>query len=123
MPTVKPAPIDEPDLPKDGPPTPEILKRVFRARVLRLLAERGWTQAELGRRSQLPRDFISTYLRDPPRSMPTNLNAMKIARALGVKTSDLIPEMGDVTDVLAPVETIGSDEGGTRVRINIPLPT
>lgn len=121
MPTVKPSPIDEPELPP-GPISADLLKKVFRARVLKQLMLRDWSQAELGRRSGIPRDFISTYLRDPPRSMPTQVNIIKIAHALGVKTSELVPQMGDVTNVVSPLETVGSDEAGTRVRINISLP-
>ena len=121
MPTVKPSSIEEPELPQ-GPLSPDLLKRVFRARVLKLLALRDWTQAELGRRAGIPRDFISTYLRDPPRSMPTQVNIIKIAHALGVKTSELVPQMGDVTNVVMPLETVGSEETGMRVRINIPIP-
>jgi hypothetical protein len=54
--------------------------------------------------------------------MPTQVNIIKIAHALGVKTSELVPQMGDVTNVVMPLETVGSEETGMRVRINIPIP-
>jgi transcriptional regulator with XRE-family HTH domain len=123
VPTVKYTnPLKEPEFDEREALTPDILKRVFRARVLKLMQQKEWTQAELGRRSELPRDFISTYLRDPPRSMPTPLNVMKIARALGVKPTDLVPQMGDASDVMSPIDVVGGDVQGIRVRINVQLP-
>jgi transcriptional regulator with XRE-family HTH domain len=123
MPTVKHrGPLDDSEPDPSQPLTTEVIKRVFRARVLKRLAVLNWTQSELGRRSGLPRDFISTYLRDPPRSMPTSLNVAKIARALGMKTSELMPLMGDIETNVPPMEMIGTPEDGFSVRINITIP-
>lgn len=99
------------------------LRRIFRERVKALLLDKGWNQSELARRADVGRDQISTYLRDNPRSLPTPGTLVKIARALGVSTNELLPTAGDLNPARAqPLEVLGSDETGYRVRINIPLP-
>jgi transcriptional regulator with XRE-family HTH domain len=96
--------------------------RVFKARLTRLLLERNMNQTDLANRSGVSRDKISTYMREPPRSLPTNMNVIKIAQALGVSTGDLLPTLGDLQAHKQPLEVIGSASEGFRVRINIPLP-
>lgn len=50
---------------------------------------RGWTQAELGRRSGLSKQLVSSYWTG--RSWPSPLNAGKLAHALGVSRAELVP--------------------------------
>lgn len=106
-----------------GAPDDADLRRIFRERVKELLLDKGWNQSELARRADVGRDQISTYLRDNPRSLPTPSTLVKIARALGVSTNELLPTAGDLNPARAqPLEVLGQDETGYRVRINIPLP-
>lgn len=54
-----------------------------------MLLDRGWRQSELARRADIQRDSVSGYVRG--RSFPTPLNLAKMARALGVKAEDILP--------------------------------
>jgi transcriptional regulator with XRE-family HTH domain len=105
-----------------GAPDDADLRRIFRERVKELLLDKGWNQSELARRADVGRDQISTYLRDNPRSLPTPSTLVKIARALGVSTNELLPTAGNLHAASAlPAEMYG-DEDGYRVKINIKLP-
>ncbi len=69
---------------------------------------RGWTQAELGRRSGLSKQLVSSYWTG--RSWPSPLNAGKLAHALGVKREDLIPS-----------QAIGAMTGGGEPKMRTEL--
>lgn len=99
------------------------LKMIFRARVLNRMSEKHppWNASELARRSGLTRDLVSTYLRDPPRSLPTNMNLIKISQALGCEPGELLPSAADLTAHVPPLQVIGQDDQGFRVKINIPV--
>lgn len=53
------------------------------------MIKKGWTQSELARKAELPRDSISVYIRG--KSLPTPISAGKLAKALGVKPEEILP--------------------------------
>lgn len=78
----------------DAPPerrlTPKHLtKQEFANRLYNLALGKGWHQSELARRSDLPRDAISVYMRG--KALPTPINLEKLAKALGVRSDELLP--------------------------------
>lgn len=66
-----------------------LTKEEFGRRLHRMLLDRGWRQSELARRADIQRDSVSVYIRG--KSFPTPLNLSKMAKALGVKTEDILP--------------------------------
>lgn len=66
-----------------------ITQKEFGQRVRRLMIERGWTQAELARRSALTRDSISTYIRGL--TYPTGKSLHALARAFNVPPDSILP--------------------------------
>lgn len=76
-------------------PTPNALapshmvKQAFGKRLYSLMINKGWTQSELARRSDLPRDSISVYIRG--KSLPTPLSLKALSEALGVIPEELMP--------------------------------
>ena len=79
----------------DKPPTPtrlvpkHLAKEEFARQLYRLMVERGWRQADLARKADLPRNAISVYLRGASLPSPENLNAL--AKALDTKPDALLP--------------------------------
>jgi len=78
----------------DGAPARSLVpkhltKQEFGRRVYQLMISRGWHQSELSRRSGIPRDAISTYVRG--RSMPTPLNLERLAKAFDTSADELLP--------------------------------
>jgi transcriptional regulator with XRE-family HTH domain len=69
----------------------EITKQEFARKLYNLIMEKGWNQSELGRRSGVGRDAISTYIRG--RSFPEPQTLQKLSKALGVKAEDLLPNV------------------------------
>jgi len=70
-----------------------LTKQEFGRRVYNLMLGKGWTQAELARRAGLERNHISTYVTG--RSFPTPANLEKLANALGVSTTALLPNIAE----------------------------
>lgn len=66
-----------------------LAKEEFARRLYRLMVERGWRQADLARKADLPRNAISVYLRGASLPSPENLNAL--AKALDTKPELLLP--------------------------------
>lgn len=66
-----------------------LTKQQFGRRLYQLMLQRGWTQSELARQSDLPRDSISVYVRG--KSLPTPASLQKLAEALSVKPEELLP--------------------------------
>lgn len=64
-------------------------KQDFGRRLYKLMMAKGWSQSELARRAGIARDSVSTYVRAV--SMPEPLNLERMARALGVSATDLLP--------------------------------
>lgn len=66
-----------------------LTKQEFGRRLYRLMLQKGWSQSELARQAGLSRDSVSTYVRGV--SLPEAINLNKLAEALDVKTTDLLP--------------------------------
>jgi transcriptional regulator with XRE-family HTH domain len=66
-----------------------LTKQEFGKRVYKLMLEKGWRQADLHRAAGLPKDSISSYIRG--RTFPTQLSAIKLAKALGVPVEEIMP--------------------------------
>lgn len=64
-------------------------KQEFGRRLYNAMLRKGWTQSELARRSDVKRDSVSTYVRGV--SLPGPLNLKKLAAALEVSESELLP--------------------------------
>jgi transcriptional regulator with XRE-family HTH domain len=101
----------------DGTPemtmTPKNLsKQEFGQRVYTLMLKQGWNQSELARQADLPRDAVSTYVRGL--AFPTPVNLEKLAAALGVTASDLLPNR--------PLESIGSSIPSLDIRVSPQAP-
>ena len=64
-------------------------KEEFGRRLYKLMAAKGWRQAELARRAGIGRDSVSTYING--RSTPTQQNLDGLSRALGVPSNVLLP--------------------------------
>lgn len=66
-----------------------LTKQDFGKRLYTLMLSKGWTQSELARQADLPRDSVSTYVRG--KSLPTPVSLEKLAAALGVEPAELMP--------------------------------
>lgn len=66
------------------------IKTTFRRNLRQAMLRKGWYQSELARQAGLTRDQISTYCTG--RGLPTNESLHKLAGALGVEASELLPE-------------------------------
>lgn len=78
------------DSPSDADLRPKHLtKQEFGRRLYRLMIAKGWNQSELARQAGITRDSVSTYVRGV--SLPEPLNLSKLASALGVTTTELLP--------------------------------
>lgn len=70
--------------------TPKHLtKQAFGRRLSNLMHSKGWHQSELGRRADIARDLISSYVRGI--RFPTPVNLDKLAKALSVSEAQLLP--------------------------------
>lgn len=105
-------------------PTGRISKAEFGRRLYDMILARGWRQSELARRANVQRDGISSYING--KTYPSDQNLVKIARALGVKPNDLMPDFGmsgpagvssDFT-----VEALPGDPAMVRIRLDRVLP-
>jgi transcriptional regulator with XRE-family HTH domain len=76
------------DIPK------HLTKQEFGRRLNQLMLNKGMHHAELARRSDLPRNNISTYING--RSYPTEQSLAKLARALGVTPDELLPNRAEM---------------------------
>jgi len=68
-------------------------KEQFGRKLYHLMLEKGWNQSELARRADLTRDSISTYIRG--KSLPTALSLSKLAKALGMESTELLPNAAE----------------------------
>lgn len=66
-----------------------ILRSEFGRRVWSLMMERQMNQSDLARAAEIGRDSISQYVRG--KNIPTPQNLNKLAKALGVKADELLP--------------------------------
>jgi transcriptional regulator with XRE-family HTH domain len=73
---------------KDDAPR-HLSKQEFGQRLKRKMVEKGMHHAELARRSDLPRNNISTYING--RSYPSEQSLLKLAKALDTSADELLP--------------------------------
>ena len=102
----------------------------FARRLATLRVAKGWNQSELARQAALfmpdkkfNRDNISKYEKFT-RPTPLHLNA--IARALGVKPEELMPDKGmllshRMEDTELSMNTVGKNEAWLRVNQKVPI--
>src|SRR6185295_1530438 len=69
-------------------------KQEFGRKLHKLMLEKGMHHAELARRADLPRNNISTYING--RSYPTEQSLNKLAKALGVRPDELLPNRAEM---------------------------
>ena len=67
----------------------ELTKQEFGRRLMALMLERRWNQSDLARAAGIGRDAVSTYVRG--RSFPDPKNLGKLAAALNMEPSSLLP--------------------------------
>jgi transcriptional regulator with XRE-family HTH domain len=70
-----------------------LTKQEFGRRLYSLMLAQGWTQSELARQADLPRDSISVYVRG--RSLPTPTSLAKLAQAFNMQSEELLPNLID----------------------------
>jgi len=93
--------------------TPKHLtKQEFGRRLYVLMMKRGWRQSDLARAADMPRDSVSTYIRG--KVLPTPQNLQKLAEALGVQPSDLLPNHIE--------SAIGEDAASLEFRVSVSEP-
>lgn len=106
-------------------PSREDVKKIFRYRIHRLTLAKGWTQAEVARRADIPPDGVSTYFRG--KSLPDAMNAARLAAALGTTVAYLLPGLVEDGDLPAgsPCEMFPSKsrpgQYDLRVSMTVPL--
>lgn len=109
------------DSPKNPMVRRHLDKKEFGKRLYSLMRERGWSQSDLARESDIPRDAISRYIRAA--SLPEPKNLEKLAVALRMSPNDLLPNYALVEVELAddpPLEIKVSpgDPSMAWIRIN-----
>lgn len=101
--------------------TPKHLtKHEFARRLYKLMIARGWHQSELARRSHLPRDSISVYMRGV--SLPTPQSLQKLAAAFDMEPEELLPNVIesaiDQDNPSLEIKTSASDPSAAWLRVN-----
>lgn len=66
-----------------------LAKDEFARRLYQAMLEKGWRQADLARAAGLQRNAVSVYLRGA--SLPSPENLEKLAKALGKRADELLP--------------------------------
>lgn len=96
---------------------PSPAKHDFGRRLLALIRDRNWNQAELARAAGLGRDSISTYIKGTVYPDPKNLK--KIADALGTTPQALMPEGASPTDLpILEIRQSSSEPDKVHIRVN-----
>lgn len=104
----------------------QITKAEFAARVYKLMIGKGWSQSELARQSGLTRAVISDYVRGV--NMPEPKYLEKLAEALGIAPSDLLPNYDQQAIDLEEnpaleIRTSAEDPSRTWIRVNREIET
>lgn len=102
----------------------EMVKEEFAKRLYDAIMQRGWTQSEFARHCDLNRDAVSTYVRG--RSMPSPQSLEKMARVLGLRPEDLLPnyyESGQAAvEPTMELKDVPNEDGYMWLRLNMRLP-
>lgn len=105
----------------DGTETPQqfMTKEDFARNLYRLMQARGWHQSDLARRAGLTRASISDYMNG--RAAPTPISVQKLAKALGVKEHDIMPNhiANAISDDAVNFEMKISDGNPNLVRLRM----
>lgn len=96
-------------------------KEAFARRVYKLMLAKGMTQSDLARAAGLERNRISSYVRGA--ALPTGLYLKKLADALGVKSTELLPD--DRLEAAKPAYSMAVSADGKKMRLaaDVWLPT
>lgn len=70
-----------------------LTKQEFGKRLYSLRVARGWSQSDLSRRADIPRDAISKYSRGI--NLPDPENLKKLADLFGVRPEELLPNVAE----------------------------
>ena len=101
-----------------------LIKAEFAKRLYSKIHERGWTQSEFARNSDLARDSISTYVRG--RSIPSPVALEKMASVLGCKPEELLPNYYEAAALKQQstfeVRDVPNEDGYMWVRMDMRLP-
>lgn len=108
----------------------DVVALEFARRLQAAMAEKGWNQSELAREAtkfmpegkSIQRDTISVYINT--KSMPSRVRLEAIAKALGVDSSELLPnKVRPVPSrVSPPLEVKDLGDGNVWLRINQSVP-
>lgn len=104
---------------KQNKATPETspAKQDFGRRLLALIRDKNWNQAELARAAGLGRDSISTYIKGTVYPDPKNLK--KIADALGTTPQALMPDGVSSTDLpILEIRQSSTEPDKVHIRVN-----
>jgi transcriptional regulator with XRE-family HTH domain len=98
-----------------------LTKQEFGRKIYNMLMEKGWSQSELARRSDLPRDSISVYIRG--KSFPTPSSLAKLAKAFNLDPVEMLPNhtVSSVErdqDSAFSINSSSVDPGKAFVRVN-----
>jgi len=96
------------------------IKEEFARRVYKMMLSKGMTQSELARASNLERNRISSYVRGV--ALPTGLSLTKLASALGVKPTELLPDSRLDEEKPAYSVSISADGKDMRLTADMWLP-
>jgi transcriptional regulator with XRE-family HTH domain len=113
--------IDTDELSKSLMARRHLTRQEFAKRIYTLRLAKGWSQSELARQAGLNRDAVSNYARG--NNMPDPANLKKLAKALGVEASDLLPNYDEqALDMEAnpalEIKTSQEDPSRSWVRLN-----
>jgi len=102
----------------------------FGRRLQKAMVEKGWNQAELGRRAlvhmpkgkSMSRDAISKYINGL--TMPNPMRLAALSAALGMDQKDLMPmrQLTASADRMAPLDVRDMGDGTTWLRVNQAVP-
>ena len=102
---------------KKATPDTSPAKQDFGRRLLALIRDRNWNQAELARAAGLGRDSISTYIKGTVYPDPKNLK--KIADALGTTPQALMPDGVSSTDLpILEIRQSSTEPDKVHIRVN-----
>jgi transcriptional regulator with XRE-family HTH domain len=94
-------------------------KEDFARNLYRLMQRKGWSQSELARRADMTRASVSDYIN--ARATPTPHSVLNLARALGVKEHEVMPNhiASAVRDDAVNFEMKVSDGNPNLVRLRM----
>lgn len=100
-------------------PQRESAKKLFAQKFHRLQISKGWSQAEISRKSGIGKDLISHYARG--NHLPDPANARALAAAFDVPVEHLFPEAGGDVVPNTPFkmeQILGSDKWLVQVSVS-----